>query len=292
MDYVPHETLVSSSDAIGTADGHSDRALRTRSGPWSVHTTGRMSNQLPQSSIGGPAPFQEGGERPRLSQSGALPQPPVEKERVDREQEEVKSKYQTPMSDNNELLDRCNAAERKVVDGERKIKDLLQQVEKLKRQLAQEADKSRLTQNDNIILRAQIADMCNAQEPLREEDYYIIEFCQIRIDIESWAAKETKTMPKQPLSEKNVSSLVSRLQSLGEHGRAAGQWILNKEINFFQQRRNRIALIRLVAAIVLFDKVFDLFSFGMGREDSEFFKGIEKDLCLTGTRPLTTWIDL
>lgn len=280
---LPHEALVSSSDTIGTTDGYSDRALRTRPDRRNVQATSRMPNQLALSPIGGAAPFQEAGERSRLSQSGALPQSPVEKERVDREQQDAKRRYQSPTPDYNELLDRCNAAERKLADGERKMNDLLQQVEKLKRRLAEEADKSRLTQNDNIILRAQIADMSNAQEPLREEDYYIAEFSQIRSDIESWAAKETRTMPKQPLSEKNIPSLVSRLRTLGEHGMAAAQWISKKETNFFQQRRNRIALIRLVAAVVLFDKVFDLFSFGMTREDSEFFKGIEKDLCLTGT---------
>ena len=121
--------------------------------------------------------------------------------------------------------------------------------------------------------------MSNAQEPLREEKYYILEFTQLGMDIESWAAKETRTMPSQPLSVTDSTRLVSELRAYGEHGKRAAEWFEHRNKKVFQERRNRIALIRHFVAIVLYDQVFDQFAFGFERAYSQYLRNIENQLC-------------
>jgi hypothetical protein len=186
------------------------------------------------------------------------------------------------LADGGGLLERCSAAEKKAVDAERKVNELRQEYEKVQQQLVLEANNCLSLKKDNTLLRAQIADMSGAQEPLREEKYYILEFSQIGMDIDSWAAKETRTMSKQPLSESDSLQLLSSLHTCGAHGTKAAEWFGGKDKRFFEERRNRIALIRHVTAIVLFDRVFDRFALALKPEFSEYLKSIEKELCTTG----------
>ena len=183
-----------------------------------------------------------------------------------------------------ELLDRYKAADGKVVHVEKQLDDLRREHEELQQQLAQETSNRLRYEKDNALLRAQITDMTSAQEPIREERYYILEFNQIGIDVESWAVKETRTMPTQSLSKADSFTIVSELVASGEHGKKAAKWFGNKDKRFFQERRNRIAVIRHVVAVVLFDRVFDRFAFGFSREQSMYFDEIEKRICLNGFR--------
>jgi hypothetical protein len=159
---------------------------------------------------------------------------------------------------------------------------LREQCEALQRQLDQKSKEFLTVQRDNVLLRAQISDMTNAQDPLREENYYIREFAQLATTVETMAAKETHKMSKKPLSDSDSLQLVSTLRTYGDSGIRAAEWFGNQDRKYFQERRNRIALIRHIIAIVLFDAIFDRFAFGLEREYSEYFKSIENELCGNG----------
>ena len=139
-------------------------------------------------------------------------------------------------------------------------------------------------EKDNDLLRAQIADMSNAQEPLREEKYYVFEFRQIGMDIEFWAAKRLRTMPTKSLSNTDSRVIVSELRNCGEYGETASKWFDGKDIKQFKERRNLIVMIRHVVAVVLYDRVFAQFIFGFSRRTSVYFDEVEKRICLNGFR--------
>jgi hypothetical protein len=188
---------------------------------------------------------------------------------------------QHSVNDYNSLVDRFNAIDLKRMETERTLNEVHQENMRLQQELAYERDTRVALKNDNVLLRAQIADMSSGQEPLREENYYVLEFRQIGMDVDSWAAKETRTMSKKPLSEADCKQLFSELYKSGEHGRKAAEGFEAKT-KLFQERRNRIVLIRHVIAIILFDRIFDVFTFGFKRDYADYFKDIEAQLCRNG----------
>jgi hypothetical protein len=206
----------------------------------------------------------------------------AEKEKIELERHNFVQKHQLLKEKYNALNFRCHIAEEKSANSERKLNETLQESQKLRQHLAHESNGRLALQKDNSLLRAQITDMSSAQEPVHEEKYYVLEFNQIRTEAESWAARETRAMPKQPLSETESFQIASVLQTCGEVGEKAARWLQGKDRMFFQERRNRITLIRHVIAVVLFDGIFDRFAFGLERELSECFKNIEKGLCSHG----------
>ena len=136
--------------------------------------------------------------------------PTTEKETIGLEKHDAAKKYQLLLNDYNVLLDRYKAVETKAADTERKLNEARQESKQLHQQLAHESNNRNTLKKDNILLRSQITEMSSAQEPLREEKYYVLEFNQIGMDVDSWAAKETRTMSKQPLSESDCHSALHR----------------------------------------------------------------------------------
>lgn len=139
--------------------------------------------------------------------------------------------------------------------------------------------KCNLLAGDNELLRAQIAELSNAQDPIHEEEFYTREFDQIGMEISSWAAKETSNMSKEPLSPSSKDLIISRIKLCGIHGSVSATKSLDpSSSNWNSNRRDRIALIRHILAIFLFDNVFDRFSFGLERDTSEYFQIVETNL--------------
>ena len=128
---------------------------------------------------------------------------------------------------------------------------------------------------DNDDLRSQIANMGSAQEPLREENYYILQFSQINNDIDSWAAKETRTKPPE-LSDETLDQLVSLVMALANLSDNAAETLKTMLLRFHQDRRIRIVVTRHIISALLFYHVFDRFTFGLPRDSSDYFKYIEE----------------
>ena len=129
------------------------------------------------------------------------------------------------------------------------------------------------------------ANMSSAQEPIHEEEWLILQFCQIGMDIDSWAAKETRGKPAEPLSAADHQWLVERLTSLGRVGRKTVEMLGSRLADMYQDRRKKITLIRHIVAILLCEDVFEPFAFGLSPNKSAYFKKIEIDLCLHGSNP-------
>ena len=134
---------------------------------------------------------------------------------------------------------------------------------------------------DNDLLRSQIATMGTAQEPVHEEDFYILKFNQINHDIESWTAKESRNKPA-PFTAETMETLISEVNLLGTLTPPSVETLKVELLHFHEDRRLRIALIRHIIAAVLFNTVLDRFAFGLNRESSEYFKFIESQLYKQG----------
>jgi hypothetical protein len=206
----------------------------------------------------------------------------LEKRRADRERRDAANKYQELMAEHTNLRKMYSDADTKATHDIRQIIDLQNQLQQVQHLLVSESNSRATLTKDNYLLRSQIAEMSSAQDPLRDEQFYILEFNQIRMDIESWAAKETRTMPKQFLSESESFQLISLLKTYGETGNNVAEWFRRKDRRFFQERRTQIALIRHLIAVVLFDQVFNRFAFGFDRSHSKYFTDIEKLVCKHG----------
>jgi hypothetical protein len=140
-------------------------------------------------------------------------------------------------------------------------------------------------EKDNDLLRGQIIKMSSAQEPIHEEEWFILQFGQIGMEIDSWAAKETRGKLVEPLSAADHQWLVERLTSFGRVGKMTVEMLGSRLADMYQDRRKKITLIRHIVAILLCEDVFQPFSFGLGPEKSEYCKQIEIDLCLRGSNP-------
>lgn len=78
--------------------------------------------------------------------------------------------------------------------------------------------------------------------------------------------------------------MMGELGKYGVSGGESGRWFGKQSSGFVVDRRNRIALIRHVVAVVLVDRVLDRFVFGMSRDFSNFLTGMEMWICMNGTR--------
>jgi len=85
----------------------------------------------------------------------------------------------------------------------------------------------------------------------------------------------------QKLPEKCHANILDRISELGPHGRVSRALLEspNSSIEvFYASDALRNSLLRHVAALFLFDQVFEPFAFGISPELSEALKSIESDV--------------
>ena len=200
----------------------------------------------------------------------------------DNAKREAIEQYNDLLSEYNRLLDSHKAAESAAATTTRQLRDLRVDLDLAKQRLAEESNTRLALTKDNHLLRSQITEMSIAQEPLREEQYYILEFTQLRMDIESWAARETRNMTNQMPSDQEYAQILQVLRNCGETGTNAAEWFQRIHRKTWQDRRSKIGLIRHFVAVVLFDHVFERFAFGFDRGWSKYFTEMEKLICKNG----------
>lgn len=130
---------------------------------------------------------------------------------------------------------------------------------------------------NNDELRSQIATMGSAQEPLHEENHYILQFHQIDIDISSFAATHTR-LNKTELSEEAVDDIVTLVAADGKMSVNAAENLKIQLRKFHESRKISIPLTRHVIASFLFTSILNQFAFGLTEEQSKHFKYIEEEV--------------
>lgn len=211
--------------------------------------------------------------------------------RSDVSQKQLDNKDADFMKDHEKLRELYNSLLNQHHKAERQLRALQVDLDTQRSRSIREQEEAVRLQQDNALLRSQIIDMSNAQEPIKDEAYYIREFQGITGEIESWAIKDTSTMnkgiaslvKKQPSPrELTLSELASGLRNYGQHGQKAAVWLKGLDKGQFQERRYRIALIRHVVSLVLLDVILSRYIFGMERDRSEDFREIEESIYQNG----------
>lgn len=135
-----------------------------------------------------------------------------------------------------------------------------------------------LLEQDNEVLRSVIANMSSPRQPLLNEDHYGREFDSLKGEIENWAVGQSKKADPKNFGEVSRDEIMSILESLGNCGRQSAKFLESKLFMLYQYRRTRMALIRHVNGLFLFDKVLSRYIFGCSRKSSNYHEAIEDQL--------------
>ena len=165
-------------------------------------------------------------------------------------------------------------------------------MESLGRDLDKAKEDCSFHRNDAAQLRAHIAKAESQQSPLRDEDFYIQNFGEIKTEIESWIARNAKTNAAQSLSDRQEINLLQSIAELGEHGQKASKYLRanNRVQTWYSTPRWRIPLARHIVAAFIFAHIFQPFVVGLPTSSSEVLEWIDNDIMSRGS-PLKIYAD-
>ena len=138
---------------------------------------------------------------------------------------------------------------------------------------------------DNEQLRTHIVKMEPKDlKPLRDEDYYIQGFEELKSEVEMWSARHAKANVSQPLSAPSGTKLFECLDMLGESGRGSSQFLQKHHATqvWYSNPRTRIPLIRHIIGLFLFRHVLEPFAAGLPPALSEALVWIDDDVMSHG----------
>jgi DNA repair exonuclease SbcCD ATPase subunit len=160
---------------------------------------------------------------------------------------------------------------------QQKINDLEEEIQRLKTNI-------QIIQADNESFRA---DKFREEIDLslrRGEEYYIQTFEQLRGDLEMWIARASKAGGVMPLPEDAENIALRILENLGAKGKASAEFLrANQTLRvWYRDIRARIPLVRHLAAVFLFDQIFEPSVVGLSSELRDAFSWIIDDLMSRG----------
>lgn len=138
---------------------------------------------------------------------------------------------------------------------------------------------------DNESLRKHIVHMEKSDvNPLRDEDHYIQNFCELKSELETWIAKHAKSNAAPALTPAQEDWLLKVLSGLGPCGKASSDFMApnHAALNWYGNARSRIQLIRHIVAVYIFERILEPFAAGLNQGFSEALKWIEKDILARG----------
>lgn len=142
-------------------------------------------------------------------------------------------------------------------DFARKEKDQQQSLKSLRADLI-------TLRSENDELRKYIAQKeAEQQQSLLNEQHYIQQFQELKLIMEMWIAKHSKSSAEKELSQSTEMELMTLL---GESGKMSSEFLKRKPHLFqrlYANTRSRIQLLRHIAAGFLFDQVFEPFTAGL-----------------------------
>lgn len=149
----------------------------------------------------------------------------------------------------------------------------------LANEIASKSEQNELLKQDNATLRAVIANSKSSAAPCHEESYYVEHLDGLNHLIQSSVAKAFKQSCNQNLSEEAGNTVLDIISSIDPWGKQTVEtlsrvtiWTLHKDA------RKRIALVRHIIALFLWDSVFDPFAFGLEKNISENLRAVEDNL--------------
>jgi hypothetical protein len=160
------------------------------------------------------------------------------------------------------------------------------QIEGLNEALHKSQNESDFHRTDAEQLRAYMAMAETQQGPLRDEDFYIQNFGELKTEVENWMARNSRNNAGQSLTTSQVEFILQSLADLGHHGQKASEYLRVKQRAqiWYSTPRWRIPLVRHIVAAFIFARIFQPFVVGLPRASSEILEWIDHDLVSQGWR--------
>ena len=121
--------------------------------------------------------------------------------------------------------------------------------------------------SDNDELRKYVAQKeTEQQNSLRNQQYYIQQFQELKAVMEMWIVKHSKSSAAKELSRSQETELLKLLTSLGKSGKKSAEFLNTKPQlfqNLYANTRSRILLVRHIIAVFLIDQIFEPFAAGL-----------------------------
>lgn len=143
---------------------------------------------------------------------------------------------------------------------------------------------------DNEELRAQLVSLQKWHGPLQGEEYYTELFKALNSEIGGAIAGQVKKVSRQaPLEVPDWEILSTRIAELGNSGVTSVTFLNSTGSNvidlLFSSGASRIAFIRHIIALFLYERVFEPFAFGLSGPFSETLKVIQQKSISQGAPP-------
>lgn len=126
-----------------------------------------------------------------------------------------------------------------------------------------------LLEKDNEELRAYIATMRSSQGPVHDDGYYVQATDRLNSQIQSWVRNHPRIFSHPYISHEKAREVFKILETLGENGEESLEYLRSGNSSLqilYKQSRSRIAIIRHIIALFLFQRIFHPFAAGLDEE--------------------------
>lgn len=139
-------------------------------------------------------------------------------------------------------------------------------------------------ENDNERLRGVLAKMSKARQPLRNEEYYQRQFDFLNNEIETWVVAQSKKSKPDEFTRDSKDYIISVLKDVGHScGAESAEYLRTRMLKLYKKRPTRIALIRHILGVYIFDKVLRKYAFGFDDVRSTYLNGLEDQFLQQGS---------
>jgi hypothetical protein len=141
-------------------------------------------------------------------------------------------------------------------------------------------------EKDNEELRGYIAEMRSAQGPVHDDGYYVQTADRLNLQIQSWVARNSKTISDPYIPDNLAREVFKFVERLGENGKKSLQSLTSDHSSLqmlYKYSRSRIAVIRHIIALFLFQSIFHPFAVGLDEGQSELQYKIQECIFSQGS---------
>jgi hypothetical protein len=117
--------------------------------------------------------------------------------------------------------------------------------------------------------------------PVNEDSYYVSQFNEIKVDLETWVASSTPNAAAT-LSKAQETSLLQIISTLGPGAKPTFDALKLYSRSWYKNPTVRVQMIRHIAALFVYERVFQPFVFALKAEFSRFLANIEADILSNG----------
>jgi chromosome segregation ATPase len=137
---------------------------------------------------------------------------------------------------------------------------------------------------DNELIRAQIYNTDRAGGPKNSEEHYLRSFQELSGDFENWVVRNSRAERQQKLTKEDEANLLALTRELGAYGPKTSRFLGSNDIlrEWYSNARSRMVLIRHIAAMFIYDQIFEPTVLGLPPDAAKLLRVIEHNILTQG----------